>query len=295
MNPATDLVHPHPSAHRIRPPRLPTFDAPLPTGGARAEIDHRLDTARMGAWVLVLVGASFFGGLFVLYSVLYASAPHVFAYGRFFLDPRTGAMETCILLASSAMAALAAQAAHAGAERHATRFVRAALALAALFVSVQAGEYSDLGARGLLPGARFTPSEAVWETAQFRREHPRAAEFAAHFRVTSRTRLEAMEAKASPEVGLFEELGVLGPRAVYPTAPSQPWNAHLFFGLFFLMTGLHGALVVAAGGAWVWILLARRRDPARRLDHAALDTAALSWSLLAVVRVLAFPLLYLVH
>jgi heme/copper-type cytochrome/quinol oxidase subunit 3 len=251
----------------------------------------------MGACLFVVVDGIFFGGLFALYATLHASSPEVFSHGRYFLDARVGAMESCILLASGLTAVLAVRAAKLGRGKSLGVLVTATLALAALFLFAQGDEYGRLFERGLLPGSHFAPSESVWETAEFRREHPAAARYGARFHVKSApvaTKLGA-SAPQDSEISPLLQVGALGVKAIYPDVPSEPRNAHVFFGLYFLFTGVLALHVAGGALGWAWLLLRKRRSTFAWHEFVPFDSLALSWNLMALVRVLMFPVLYLIH
>jgi hypothetical protein len=131
------------------------------------------------------------------------------------------------------------------------------------------------------------PAEAVWETPTFRREHPEAARYAARF-VSERP--DSAE-RGPPRV--LAAVGALGDRAVYPGLPSQPRNAHLFFGVFLLLRGALGAHVAAGACLWLWALHRSSQLRPSRLSVEWLDPLSFAWSALAAFQAAMFPFLYL--
>jgi cytochrome c oxidase subunit 3 len=89
--------------------------------------------------------------------------------------------------------------------------------------------------------------------------------------------------------------GVLGKAATDATQPSAPKNAHVFFGIYFFMTGLHGIHVLAGIIVWVWILVRALRGQFGKDFFGPVDFAALYWHLVDLVWIYLFPLLYLIH
>jgi cytochrome c oxidase subunit 3 len=183
---------------------------------------------------------------------------------------------------------------------------------------VKYAEYSHKFHDGLLPGARFHPTEQVWETQSFKHKHPAAAEYAERLTEEAKAKggegaepkaaeatphaagAEAVHAKATERV-TEEELepliaaGVLGEKAENPTVPSKPRNAHVFFSIYFFMTGLHGIHVLAGIGVWVWLLLRARKGVFNSMYFGPIDYAALYWHLVDLIWIYLFPLLYLSH
>lgn len=76
--------------------------------------------------------------------------------------------------------------------------------------------------------------------------------------------------------------------------PNRPANAHLFFGLYFLMTGLHGIHVVVGMLVMLWLLwrLGRREFGPRY--YAPIECGALYWHIVDVIWIFLFPLWYLI-
>jgi cytochrome c oxidase subunit 3 len=73
-----------------------------------------------------------------------------------------------------------------------------------------------------------------------------------------------------------------------------PENAHIFFGIYFAMTGLHGLHVVVGIGILVWILLRNIRGDFSKEFFTPVDISALYWHLVDLIWIYLFPLLYLV-
>jgi cytochrome c oxidase subunit 3 len=89
--------------------------------------------------------------------------------------------------------------------------------------------------------------------------------------------------------------GVLGAKAENPSVPSRPRNAHVFFGIYFFMTGLHGFHVLAGIGVFVWLLLRAKTGVFNAMYFGPIDYAALYWHLVDLIWIYLFPLLYLIH
>ncbi len=74
-----------------------------------------------------------------------------------------------------------------------------------------------------------------------------------------------------------------------------PPNAHMFFGIYFLMTGLHGLHVLAGMCVLIWLL---RRAIKGHFDagyFAPVEMGGLYWHLVDLIWIYLFPLLYLIH
>ncbi|MBK8914813.1 MAG: cytochrome c oxidase subunit 3 [Phycisphaerales bacterium] len=77
--------------------------------------------------------------------------------------------------------------------------------------------------------------------------------------------------------------------------PARPPNLHLFFGLYFCMTGLHGLHVLAGMSVIAWLLLRSLRGDFSSAYYAPVDLGGLYWHLVDVIWIFLFPLLYLIH
>jgi hypothetical protein len=90
--------------------------------------------------------------------------------------------------------------------------------------------------------------------------------------------------------------GLVGPRSLDPSAHiSRPRMAHVFFGIYFFMTGLHGFHVLIGIGIWVWMLLKAAKGQFGPTYFGPIDFTALYWHLVDLIWIYLFPLLYLIH
>jgi|SRR5579871_6817383 len=75
---------------------------------------------------------------------------------------------------------------------------------------------------------------------------------------------------------------------------SNPDEAHVFFGIYFLMTGLHGFHVLIGVAIFVWLLLRTIKGDFSSQYYAPLELGGLYWHLVDVIWIFLFPLLYLI-
>jgi cytochrome c oxidase subunit 3 len=73
-----------------------------------------------------------------------------------------------------------------------------------------------------------------------------------------------------------------------------PENSHIFFGIYFSMTGLHGLHVVVGIGILLWILIRNQRGEFSKEFFTPVDISALYWHLVDLIWIYLFPLLYLI-
>jgi cytochrome c oxidase subunit 3 len=77
--------------------------------------------------------------------------------------------------------------------------------------------------------------------------------------------------------------------------PQRPPNLHVFFGLYFCMTGLHGLHVVAGLAVIAWLLIRSLRGHFSSAYFTPVDLGGLYWHLVDLIWIFLFPLLYLIH
>ena len=75
---------------------------------------------------------------------------------------------------------------------------------------------------------------------------------------------------------------------------NRPANAHLFFGLYFLMTGLHGIHVLVGMLIMLWLIYRLQRGDFNRNHYTAVECSGLYWHIVDVIWIFLFPLWYLI-
>jgi cytochrome c oxidase subunit III len=289
----------HDPIHAANPHLAHHFDTP----------QQQFDAGKLGIWLFLLTEVLFFAGLFCAYTVYRSMHPEVFVYAHYFLDTKLGAVNTCVLLISSLTAAWAVRNAQLAEKKMLMINIVITIACAFTFMGVKYVEYSHKYHDGLLPGKHFQPKEQIWELETFRHKHPEAAEYAEKLAKLDEKKHEpAAGAKAEGhseeklERPTEEELepllaaGLVGPRSLDPSAHiSRPRMAHVFFGIYFFMTGLHGFHVLIGIGIWVWMLLKASKGQFGANYFGPIDFTALYWHLVDLIWIYLFPLLYLIH
>lgn len=76
--------------------------------------------------------------------------------------------------------------------------------------------------------------------------------------------------------------------------PALPDNTGSFFGIYFMMTGVHGVHVIIGIGVLIWIWLRNNRGEFSKEYFTPVDIVALYWHLVDLVWIYLFPLLYLI-
>lgn len=84
---------------------------------------------------------------------------------------------------------------------------------------------------------------------------------------------------------------------IYPGSPELSHHTRgeqIFFGLYYLMTGLHGVHVVIGIVVLSIILYLVRKDIINKTDFVKLENAGLYWHLVDIIWIYLFPLFYLI-
>lgn len=70
-------------------------------------------------------------------------------------------------------------------------------------------------------------------------------------------------------------------------------HSHIFYGLYFTMTGIHGLHVLLGMGAIWWLKMRAKREEFSVTYYTPVEVVGLYWHLVDVVWIYLFPLLYL--
>jgi cytochrome c oxidase subunit 3 len=250
-------AHAHPSflAHH--------FDTPA----------QQFNAAKLGMWVFIATEILMFGGLFCAYAIWRAVDPSIFDLAHHFLNKKMGAANTVVLLFSSLTAALAVRSAQVGKRKETSVYLIITILCACAFLVIKYFEYAHKIHLGLLPGHCFGHpgfSGAIENGEE----------------VGTCLRVHADQAAGTPEwVRAVDEDGHV---------QLLPPRANMYFGLYFMMTGLHGLHVLIGMSILGWVLVRNMKGQFSKEYFTAVDLGALYWHLVDLVWIYLFPLLYLV-
>jgi len=105
----------------------------------------------------------------------------------------------------------------------------------------------------------------------------------------------AFDLMASPDHHFVEEVGAaIDAAAVNGGAGMVPYHLRSFFGIYFIMTGLHGIHVLIGIGLIFWVWNRNRKGEFSAEFNTPVDAVALYWHLVDLVWIYLFPLLYLI-
>jgi cytochrome c oxidase subunit 3 len=243
-------------------------------------LQHHFDTPRqqfnaskLGMWVFIATEILMFGGLFCAYAIWRGQDPEIFDQAHHFLNKIMGASNTVVLLFSSLTAALAVRSAQVGKRTQTSVLLIITILCACAFLVIKYFEYSHKFHLGLLPGHCFGHpgfSGAIQNGQE----------------VGSCLRVDANAPAGNPEwVRAVDESGNI---------QLLPPRANMFFGLYFIMTGLHGLHVVVGMSVLGWVLWKNMQGKFSPQYFTPVDLGALYWHLVDLVWIYLFPLLYLV-
>lgn len=230
---------------------------------------QQFEAGKLGIWLFLVTEVLFFSGLFCAYAIFRAMRPDVYEFAHYYLDKNLGALNTVVLLISSFTAAWAVRAAQLRQKQLLQGLILVTIGCACVFMVVKYFEYSHKFHDALLWGKNFDPANPVWEQASFQEKRPE------------------LYAK------IQEALATGGPEAAQKLMPT-PANTHVFFSIYFFMTGLHGIHVLGGIIVWVWMYFKAAAGQFGPNYYGPIDFSALYWHLVDLVWIYLFPLLYLI-
>jgi cytochrome c oxidase subunit 3 len=223
--------------------------------------DHKqqFEAGKFGMWLFLAQEILFFSGLFCAYAVYRVNHPEIFMYAHQFLDKTMGAINTVVLLFSSLTMAWAVRCAQLNQRRGLIVNLVVTFVCACVFLCIKYVEYEHKWKDGLLWGKNFQPHAAHAAPA-----HAGAEAGAAH--------------ASTPSAHVVE----------------RPQNAHIFFGIYFAMTGLHGIHVIAGMVVIAWLIKRARRGDFTAEYFGPVEYVGLYWHVVDLIWIYLFPLLYLI-
>lgn len=238
---------------------------------------QQFNAAKLGMWLFLAQEILFFSGLFVAYGIFRSWYPEAFSVGSHLLNWKMGATNTAVLLLSSFTAAMAVRSSQIGeqrgvpeSEKHSfggkdwtTKFLVITIVCAFGFMVIKYFEYVHKFGEGILPGQ-------FWGHAWF----DMAAGPGEHFYHEIETAIASAHAAGG--------------------ATEIPFHLRSFFGIYYIMTGLHGIHVVIGIGLLFWILRRNMRGEFSDEYNTPVDLVALYWHLVDLIWIYLFPLIYLI-
>lgn len=298
------------------------FDSPM----------QQFEAGKLGMWLFLATEMLLFGGLFCAYAVWRGNHPELFKYGSQYLDTTMGAVNTGVLILSSLTMAWAVTAAQQNKQRLLVLMLCLTLSGAIGFLVIKYFEYTHKFHEGWYPGMMFyeQPEHSkTWDdrmpvagvlglTSAQANEPPTrqelsipealAVELPTTGQATKGTsefnigvlELEETKQGRQPAKGVEGSAGhddhaAHGGHVAHPLQdPERPKNAHMFFNIYFMMTGLHGIHVLAGCVVIIWLLVKSLRRRFHSKYFTPVDLGGLYWHVVDLIWIFLFPLFYLI-
>jgi cytochrome c oxidase subunit 3 len=269
-------------------------------------MQQQFEAGKLGMWLFLGTEVLLFAGLFCAYTVFRLNHPEVFKHASGFLDTPLGATNTLVLLASSFTAAMAVRAAQTRNTPQLKLMLILTICGAFGFLGIKFVEYKAKFEHNTLWGMRFDPrNQEPHKPKEGETEEAAAATTDATPRLSDANAL-GYEAGA-PGDDLVQKAGVATPPEMAHAEkaeaedklpdyydPLKVRNVHVFFGIYFCMTGLHGLHVIIGMIVLIWLLWRANRGDFDNGYYLPVDLGALYWHLVDLIWIFLFPLLYLI-
>ena len=221
--------------------------------------EHQYSSAKQGVWLFMVTEILMFGGLFVAYLIYKSLYAPVFHVGSSYLDVKMGTINTFIFITSSFTMALGIYFNQKNDKKKAVISLALTILCAFGFMFVKYFEYSHKIHLGLVPGKYFDNPEFVQKVVDFATN---------------------MQAASSAN----QEIDIAGLKKFAP----------LYFGFYFVMTGLHGFHVLIGACLIFWMMLRTAKGDFRSEYYTPVEGVGLFWHIVDLIWIYLFPLLYLV-
>ncbi len=270
-------------------------------------MQQQFDAGKLGIWLFLFTEILMFSGLFCAYLIYRYNHPEVFLYAHKQLDTTMGAINTVVLIVSSLSMAWAVRAAQLSQKKLLVFMLSVTLALAGVFLVVKYFEYTHKFDIGLFTGR---------ENVMYQLQHPdesdenkelydsaiaaKQKEAAEHKEEEAEAVAEAEHEDEHPDEHTDEHASEHGDSHSHGHAgPEQfldaPRNTQIFFGIYYMMTGLHGFHIVFGMVAIGWLLFRSIRGDFSGEYFGPVDYVGLYWHLVDLIWIYLFPLLYLIR
>ena len=244
-------------------------------------MSQQFDSGKMGIWLFLVTEILFFSGLFCAYIVYRALHPEIFQFAHLFLNKYLGALNTAVLIFSSFTMAWGVR----NAQKNQKGLLCLNLVITILcgctFMVVKYFEYTHKFEAGLKWGQAYYPNTEALEIMEQAGHGTVEAEATEEGEPTGKPK----KAKTIPVGVKVEKLHL----------PGEPPNTHIFFSIYYCMTGLHGIHVLIGIGILIWTLVRALKGQFSSEYFFPVDYVGLYWHLVDLIWIYLFPLLYLIH
>ncbi len=296
--------------------------------------EQQSDSDKLGMWLFLATEVLLFSGLFCAYAVYRSLNPEIFYYAHYLLDWRLGALNTLILLFSSLTMAWAVRTAALGNMRATAMLLAITFLCAVGFLVVKAVEYSEKFEKSDVWGVDYyigdkkgdevdeAPRDFVLDDevlaaiaqvqedglegyTQEELEEMRdrladlmpAPDLEAELPGASATSLiRPPEGQRQARPDMLEETVEFQMTFEMPdhVREAPPQNVHIFFGIYYSMTGLHAIHVIIGMIVLALLFVLTLLGKFGSHYYSPIDVGGLYWHLVDLIWIFLFPLLYLV-
>lgn len=283
---------------------------------------QQFEAGKLGMWLFLATEVLLFGGLFCAYFIYRANYPELYEYGHHALDKVWGAINTVVLLVSSLTMALAVRASQVGNRKQLQAMLAITFLCGCGFMGIKAVEYKAKIDHGYLPGKLFNYAKTIEHEHEGHGHdgdhhddhhgdgvaHAEGVFGAPAVSVVAPLEQTAQAQPAAPPSGLSasasrvagdhaehgHEDGDHGGHDGYLPVDGRPPNIHIFFSIYFMMTGLHGIHVLIGMAVIAWLLVVCRDGRFGPSYFTPVEIGGLYWHLVDLIWIFLFPLLYLI-
>ena len=286
---------------------------------------QQFDSAKLGMWVFLVTEVLFFGALFVAYAVLRNRYPEVFKYASAYLDTTMGGINTGVLILSSLTMAMGVYFAQTGRKAALVLCLWLTMAGAAGFMVIKYFEYTHKFHVHLVWGEGFykpVTDDGGLQQAELASKAPVPAGPAQTTMAAGTVTAQQAAAPAFVQMPAGEQTAIAppaeGPTGMAPAVidakaadhaadpathgdealhlqdATMPPNTHLFFAIYYAMTGLHGIHVLIGMGVIGWLIVRAGRGEFGPKYYTPVDLVGLYWHIVDLVWIFLFPLFYLI-
>ena len=281
-----------------------TLALPSPEEVAGRHLAHHFDTrqqqfdaGKLGMWLFLATEFLLFSGLFCAYAVYRMLHPQIFIYASRYLDPVSGALCTLVLVSSGFTMAWGIRCAQLG--------KRTGLIIALLltisggfgFLAIHGYEYFEEYQQHLMWGTNYHPAVNAPRRPVVVRQPAAVGGHWTELNELGRQGYIVAHSQIAP-AAIGPAGPALSPKAttsVSVAAAGEPNNVQIFFGIYFLMTGLHSIHVIVGIILLTYLLVRAIRNDFGPGYYAPVDFIGLYWGVVDMVWMFLFPLLYLIH
>ncbi|MGZ3769426.1 MAG: cytochrome c oxidase subunit 3 family protein [Bdellovibrio sp.] len=243
-------------------------------GGVRsAHVSHHFknanqeyDSGKQGIWLFMVTEILMFGAILMGYGIYHVIYPEMFAEGAKFLDWRMGFINTLVLIFSSFTMAISISFVQKNQAKKAAGALATTILCGAIFMGIKYYEYTHKFHMGLFPGKTMQIEKVLSEEPGLKPYLP-----------------DPDFAKLTPE------------QQTEKTAElKKNGNLQMYFGFYFVMTGLHGIHVLIGMALIAWLLIRTMRGDFHSQYWLPVEGVGIFWHIVDLIWIFLFPLLYLV-